>query len=119
MLGLATGLLITERRTREPRTSSPSSGVEQAADAVQAVDAGVDRHRQRGGAAEHWIAVRHPYPRVGERLIGVEHLQALVDAENQRQPGQRVIGQRAVVACLVLVIRRGGGPPEQRALVVY
>ena len=70
-----------------------------------------------GGAAEHRIGVRHPHPRVGERLIGVEHLQALVDAEDQRQPGERIVGQRAVVACLVLVVRRGGGPPEQRALL--
>src|SRR5262245_41143913 len=100
-------------------TASAASRVQEAPDAIQAVDTGVDGPRQGRSASEQRIGVRHPYPAVRHGLLGVENLEALVDAENERHARQRVECEGSVVACLVLMVGRSRRPSEQGALLCY
>ena len=55
---------------------------------------------------------------VGQAGLGIQELQALVDAKDERDAGQGIERQRAVFATLILVERRASRPAEQPALLV-
>src|SRR5687768_11479792 len=99
------------------RARSAAASVEQAPYPIETVDPGVERERQRRGTAERRVRVGHTHPGIGEGLVRIQHLQALVDPEDERKARERVEGEGAEIASLVFVVRRGRRPPEEPPLL--
>src|SRR6185312_10192316 len=90
----------------------------QPAKPVEAIHLALRDEFGRRPAAEHRISIRQLDPAVGERGVGIEDVQGLVDAEHERNAGQEVERQRADVAGLVLVEGRGRRRAEDGDLLL-
>jgi hypothetical protein len=80
--------------------------------------AAIDHDGKRGLPSKQLVAVGEANPVVGKRALGVEHLEVLVNSDDERDAREGIERQRAVFAALVLVECRASRPAEQPALLI-
>src|SRR5436853_1004699 len=98
-------------------TISATPPIQEAPHLVESIDPSFHDECKGRPAPKQWICVRQMQPAVSQRIIGIQNMQSLVDAKQQRDPRQHVVGKRSDFASLVLVVRGWSRPSQKGSLL--
>src|SRR5688500_997008 len=104
--------------TRRDSVVATALRIEVAANLVEVGDVPGEHSVERRSAVERRRRVRTPHPGIGRALVGNEHLECPVDAEDVGQSLERVAGERGRPLALPLEVGGARLESEERHLLV-